>query len=117
MCSTGYDAMSRRPIPILQDLSGPKLRLGELPGGSFQCNLGEHVFFVKEPSIKPGEFCCSYTGLVDDLHEGASILLADGSVGLQVVSKTSHVVETRVTLPGIVYSKQGIASPNAKLVT
>jgi len=108
-------AAVRRPIPILQDLSGPKLRLGELPGGSFQCNLGEHVFFVKEPSIKPGEFCCTYAGLVNDLDEGNTILLADGSVGLEVVSKTPHVVETRVTLPGIVYSKQGIASPNARL--
>lgn len=108
-------AAVRRPIPILQDLSGPKLRLGELPGGSFQCNLGEHVFFVKEPSIKPAEFCCSYAGLVDDLHEGDNILLADGSVGLEVVGKTARAVETRVTLPGIVYSKQGIASPNARL--
>ncbi|MFT3882718.1 MAG: pyruvate kinase [Gemmatales bacterium] len=105
----------KRQIPILQDLSGPKLRLGELPGGSFQCNLGEHVFFVREPSIKPGEFCCTYAGLVNDLDEGNTILLADGSVGLEVVSKTQHIVETRVTLPGIVYSKQGIASPNARL--
>jgi len=108
-------AAVRRPIPILQDLSGPKLRLGELPGGSFQCNLGEHVFFVREPSIKPGEFCCTYAGLVNDLDEGNTILLADGSVGLEVISKTQHIVETRVTLPGIVYSKQGIASPNARL--
>lgn len=108
-------AAVRKPIPILQDLGGPKLRLGELPGGSCQCNIGEHLFFVKEPSIKPGELSCSYTGLVDDLHEGDSILLADGSVALEVVSKTLNVVEARVTLPGIVYSKQGIASPNARL--
>lgn len=105
----------RKPIPILQDLSGPKLRLGEIPGGSFACNFGEHVFFVKEPSIKPGEFHCSYTGLVDDLSEGDNVLLADGSIALEVVSKTKDKVEARVTLPGIVYSKQGIASPNAKL--
>ncbi|HMP15559.1 MAG TPA: pyruvate kinase, partial [Gemmatales bacterium] len=78
----------RKPIPILQDLSGPKLRLGELPGGSYACNLGEHVFFVREPSIKLGEFSCSYSGLVDDLSEGDHILIADGSVALEVVSKT-----------------------------
>ncbi|MBL8821687.1 MAG: pyruvate kinase [Planctomycetia bacterium] len=105
----------RKPIPILQDLSGPKLRLGEIPGGSFACNFGEHVFFVKEPSINPGEFHCSYTGLVDDLSEGDNVLLADGSVALEVISKTKDKVEARVTLPGMVYSKQGIASPNAKL--
>lgn len=108
-------AAVRRPIPILQDLGGPKIRLADLPGGSFACNLGEHVFFVREPSIKPGEFCCSYTGLVDDLCEGDNVLLADGSVGLEVLSKSKKAVEARVTLPGLVYSKQGIASPNAKL--
>jgi pyruvate kinase len=108
-------AAVRKPIPILQDLSGPKLRLGELPGGSFTCNLGEHVFFVREPSIKLGEFSCSYKGLVDDLNEGDHILIADGSVALEVMSKTKDMVETRVTLPGVVYSKQGVASPNAKL--
>ncbi|HQR41226.1 MAG TPA: pyruvate kinase [Gemmatales bacterium] len=108
-------AAVRKPIPILQDLGGPKIRLGELPGGNFACNLGDHVFFVREPSIKPGEFACSYTGLVDDLNEGDNVLLADGSVGLEVLSKTQNAVEARVTLPGIVYSKQGIAAPNARL--
>lgn len=108
-------AAVRRPIAILQDLGGPKIRLGELPGGSFACNLGEHVFFVRQPSIKPGEFSCTYAGLVDDLQDGDNVLLADGSVGLEVLSKTKDVVEARVTLPGLVYSKQGIASPNAKL--
>lgn len=104
-----------RPIPILQDLSGPKLRLGELPGGNYQCNIGERVFFIQEPTGVPGEFSCTYSGLVSDLKEGDSVLLADGSVALEVVSKTRGRVETRVTLPGIVYSKQGVASPNARL--
>jgi pyruvate kinase len=108
-------AAVRKPIAILQDLGGPKIRLGELPGGNFACNLGEHVFFVREPSLKPGEFYCTYHGLVDDLSEGDSVLLADGSVGLEVLSKTSNAVEARVTLPGIVYSKQGIAAPKARL--
>lgn len=108
-------AAVRRPIPILQDLSGPKLRLGELPGGSYQCNIGERVCFVKTATGKAAEFTCSYAGLVDDLSEGDHILLADGSVALEVISKSSDTVETRVTLPGIVYSKQGVASPNAKL--
>jgi pyruvate kinase len=104
-----------RPIAVLQDLGGPKLRLGEIPGGSMMCHLGDTVRIVKVPSGQADELTCSYPGLVDDLREGDSVLLADGTVALQVISKSKDQVETKVTLPGMVASRQGIASPSAKL--
>src|SRR5690349_10342556 len=44
----------KRPLAVLQDLGGPKLRLGEIPGGNLMCYLGDRVRFVKEPTGKPG---------------------------------------------------------------
>jgi len=105
----------RKPIAILQDLGGPKLRLGELPGGNLMCYLGNKVRFVKEATGQPGELTCTYPGLVDDLSVGDLILLADGSVAVRIIERQPGVAIAEVTLPGVLSSRQGIAAPGAKL--
>ena len=47
-----------RPIAVLMDLAGPKIRLGELPGGQYHCVAGEQIRFIRgqKPSSRPGEF-------------------------------------------------------------
>src|SRR5262245_31131023 len=59
-----------RPVAVLQDLGGPKLRLGEIPGGSKTCNLGDTIRIVRVPSGQADELTCSYPGLVADLRAG-----------------------------------------------
>jgi pyruvate kinase len=108
-------AALRKPMAILQDLGGPKLRLGDIPGGELNCHLGDRVRFVKEPTGKPGDLTCTYSGLVDDLHVGDTILLADGTVAVKVFEKSSGSVTAEVTLPGVLASKQGVATPSARL--
>lgn len=103
------------PLAILQDLGGPKLRLGEIAGGMVQCHVGEHFVLTRSPRGRPNELTSNYDGLLDDLREGDQVLFADGTVGMKVVAKSQDAVTLTVTLPGELRSRQGIAAPHARL--
>ncbi len=105
------------PIAVLMDLAGPKIRLGELPGGQFHCIAGEHIRFIREesPSARPGEFTTTYAALIDELAVGDKIVLADGMVTLIVLAVGEEAAECRITQSGLVRSRQGVNLPGVKL--
>jgi len=75
-----------QPIGLLADLSGPKIRLGNIPGDDFVCELGATVEFIRgEQTHEPGKLTCTYEQLIDDVRPGDRILMADGTVSLKVV--------------------------------
>jgi pyruvate kinase len=109
-----------RPIGILGDLAGPKIRLEELPGGSRMCLAGEKIEFVRKHDPKnPQRLTCTYDKLVDDLEIEDRVLLADGTVLMRVVDKQAR--EGRVTClveqGGEIRSRQGLNLPGALLST
>lgn len=105
-----------QPLAILADLAGPKMRLGELAGGEYDCATDSTVTFVRgtEPQ-KPGFFTTTYEPLIDDLKVGDRVLLADGTVTLEVVSKTADSAVCRVVQGGKVRSRQGVNLPGVEL--
>jgi pyruvate kinase len=110
----------QRPIGILGDLSGPKIRLGQLPEAGFQCQLGERVEFVRSPSPdRTDQLTCSYERLIDDLQPGDRVLLADGTVALRVESSNPAAgrVVCLVEQPGLIRSRQGVNLPGVNLST
>ena len=109
-----------RPIGILGDLSGPKIRLRELPQGMLECVAGMRVEFVRESDpLQPLQLTCTYDALVDDLQVGDLILLADGAVSMRVVEKpfAGDRVVCEVVQPGVIRNRQGINLPGALLST
>jgi pyruvate kinase len=109
--------ITQRVAAVLQDLSGPKIRLGEIPGGEVVCNLGERFTLVAEPDRPddPWQLTCSYRELPDDLKVGDDVLFADGTVAMRVVEAGPGVATLEVTLPGRLRSRQGINLPGAAL--
>jgi pyruvate kinase len=112
--------MLQRPLGLLGDLSGPKIRLGELPDDGFLCRAGETVEFVREPT--PGrtdQLTCTYERLIDDLQVGDRVLLADGLVALRVtaVDRVPGRAACLVEQPGRVRSRQGVNLPGVALST
>ena len=74
-----------RPVGVLVDLAGPKIRLGEIASGSVECVEGSDVFFIRGPATdRPHHFVTTYPTLVDELAVGDSIMLADGTISLVV---------------------------------
>ncbi|MCY2965267.1 MAG: pyruvate kinase [Planctomycetota bacterium] len=107
-----------RPVGVLGDLSGPKIRLEEIPGGVASCVMGEQFIFAREPDLAdPKVFTCTYDRLIDDLRVNDRVLLADGTVGLRVVERTDDRVICVVEQPGEVRSRQGVNLPGAVLST
>src|SRR5688572_760386 len=105
-----------RPIGILVDLAGPKIRLGEIPGGQRELREGESVRFVRgETAENPDDLVTTYAPLIDDLAVGNRVMLVDGTIGLRVEEKTADYARCIVTQGGLVRSRQGVNLPGARL--
>lgn len=105
-----------RPIGVLTDLGGPKLRLGELHQGQVECRPDDRLQFVRgEQSSQPGDLVSNYPRLIDEVKVGDRVMLADGTVSLTVEKCGADVAVCRVTQSGIVRSRQGINLPGVKL--
>jgi pyruvate kinase len=112
-------ALSRergRHVAVLQDLAGPKMRLGPIPGDLVECPLGETFTLVAERSSEsPRELTCSYRELANDLSSGETVLFADGTVAMVVTETAPGRACLRVTLPGRLRSRQGLNLPGSQL--
>jgi pyruvate kinase len=105
-----------RHVAILQDLCGPKMRLGPVPGDVIDCQLGEEFTLVSEPSPDGvRELTCSYKELPDDLKPGETVLFADGNVAMAVTDTSPGVARLKVTLAGRLRSRQGVNLPGSNL--
>ncbi|MDR0869801.1 MAG: pyruvate kinase [Planctomycetaceae bacterium] len=104
------------PIGVHADLAGPKMRLGEIPGGEYRCTPAVPMKFVRgKTATEPNTFTTTYEPLIDDLNVGDRIMLADGTVAVQVAEKTPDYVVCSVVQGGVVRSRQGVNLPGAKL--
>lgn len=110
----------KRPVGLLADLSGPKIRLGQLPEEGVLCGEEDRIEFVRgDAPYVPKVLTCTYPQLIDDLKPGDRVLLADGMVALRVMEKAadgSRVV-CGVEQPGTIRSRQGINLPGVTLST
>jgi pyruvate kinase len=105
-----------RHIGVLQDLCGPKMRLGPIPGDLVECPLGEEFTLVADrTSDSARELTCSYRELTNDLKPGESVLFADGTVAMTVTDVGPGRARLRVTLPGRLRSRQGLNLPGSEL--
>ena len=112
------DAAGRagRPVAILQDLPGPKLRIGPLRDDIVELKPGDLVTFACGPGESLGDakrMSITWPGLADALEPQAVIYLADGSVRLRVkqVRSAASEVEAEVEVGGAVASRQGLNIP------
>ncbi len=105
-----------RPVALLQDIQGPKIRVGTFPGGAVELAVGDELRLeAGEHEGASGTLAIGYEHLVDDLDSGQSILLADGRVRLVVEGSDGDALTARVVDPGTVKDRQGAAFPGAPL--
>lgn len=108
-----------RKVALLQDLPGPKLRIGPLRDDVAELHPGETVTLVCGQSIEGDatRMSVGWSGLADAVEPGDEIFLADGSVRLNVeaVRNGSGEIDARVDLGGAVASRQGVNVPGELL--
>jgi pyruvate kinase len=104
-------------IAILGDLQGPKLRVGEIEGGSMLVLEGEILTFTNTKLVGTKErIYVSYPNLHEDVKVGNIIMIDDGKLEVKVVSiEKNHDVKVVVKLGGIISSKKGINLPDTKI--
>lgn len=112
-----------KPITILQDLQGPKLRVGNLPGDAVQLTPGEVIVLSSHPEDAKQD--PQYAGrdiipfdvpnLEKSVTPGNRILMDDGALEIEVVGTSPNSVEARVVIGGVLKSHKGVNLPRANL--
>jgi len=110
-----------RPIAILQDLSGPKIRTGRLAGGGpVELKDGAAVRITTDETIlgTAERISTSYDPLPRDVKPGDRILMDDGNLELRVLRTLSDTeVEAEVVHGGLLKSNKGMNLPGVSLST
>jgi len=104
-----------RDIGILQDLRGPKIRVGELAEGGVELEVDQMIDLVVHGPSSPDTLPIQYPYLLEDVEAGNRILLADGSVELQVMEKQPDRLRCKVLVGGEVHSRKGVNLPSSPL--
>ncbi|MGB7926278.1 MAG: pyruvate kinase [Pyrinomonadaceae bacterium] len=107
----------KRPLSVLVDLSGPKIRTSVLKNGT-SVQLDTNALFTITTRSVAGdahEVSTNYPGMARDLKEGARLLLDDGAIELRVERTTDTDVITRVVNGGTLGERKGINLPGIEL--
>lgn len=104
------------PVTILQDLQGPKIRVGQLPG-AISLQAGESVTLVPmaENNNQVDTIPIDYPYLADEARPGAQVLLDDGLLELKVEAVSSKAVRCQVIKGGMLKSRKGVNLPSLNL--
>ncbi|WP_071516378.1 pyruvate kinase [Geitlerinema sp. PCC 9228] len=107
-----------QPVGILQDLQGPKIRLGHFENGSITLNKGDRFTLTSKTVTGTCEIASvTYEPLADEVPEGATILLDDGKVEMQVeqVDRANRSLHCRVVAGGSLSNSKGVNFPGVYL--
>jgi pyruvate kinase len=107
-----------KPVGILQDLQGPKIRLGQFEKGSIVLKRDDP--FILTSHIQPGTqeiSSVTYEPLADEVPEGATILLDDGKVEMKVetIDRAAKELHCRVVVGGPLSNSKGVNFPGVYL--
>jgi pyruvate kinase len=110
------EARIGKPIAILQDLQGPKIRLGTFAGGSALLRRGDAFVLTTEAVSGTAERASiSYGGFARDVKAGDRVLLDDGRIALDVEEIRDTDVRCRVAVGGLVRDHKGVNLPRTAL--
>jgi pyruvate kinase len=104
----------RRPVGVLVDLQGPKLRVGAFAdeGG---VTLAEGAVFTLDSDPKPGDdkrVHLPHPEILEALEPGHALILDDGKLRLVVESATPYRAQTRVVIGGVLKARKGVSLPD-----
>ncbi|QOY51747.1 pyruvate kinase [Candidatus Sulfurimonas baltica] len=107
-------------VGVLQDISGPKIRIGELED-NFELQEGNTIIFHKDTivgrciDIGRYEVSINYPEILTQLHVGDYIYLYDGIIRTKVIACSAENIEVIVENNGTLSSKKGVNFPNTEL--
>lgn len=107
-----------QPVGILQDLQGPKIRLGKFENGSITLKKGDLFILTSRSVLGTNEISSvTYEPLAEEVPGGSTILLDDGRMEMRVekVDKANRELHCRVMLDGVLSNNKGVNFPGVYL--
>jgi len=105
-----------RPITVLMDLQGPKLRVGLFQGGQVVLKPGANFRLDLDKELgSEARVCLPHPEIFAALKPGASLLINDGHLRLRVKTCGKDFAETEVVIPGVISDRKGVNVPDVTL--
>jgi pyruvate kinase len=105
-----------KPVAVMLDLSGPKIRTGKLRGGQAQLEDNSELrITTEEIEGDASRFSTNYEFLPEDVSAGDRILIDDGQIELQVLQTAPTEVVARVIHGGVLHDHKGINLPGVRV--
>jgi pyruvate kinase len=106
----------KRPITVLMDLQGPKLRVGQFAGGKVILKPGSIFRLDLDPSLgDETRACLPHPEIFEALTPGAALLVDDGHLRLRVKTCGKDFAETEVVIAGVITDRKGVNVPDVTL--
>ncbi len=109
-------AKQGRQVTILQDLQGPRIRIGEVENGAVTLKNGRGVVLSANRGIKSTakHITISYDALHDDVTLGGTVLIDDGQLELVIERIEGRRIHARVVAGGVLRSRKGVNLPRVR---
>src|SRR5213594_602707 len=104
-----------RPVAILQDLPGPKLRVGKLATEPLHLQRLDTISLTTKPTNAKSKIPIAYPDLPKAVKKGDTIFLADGTIRIEVLRAKKDEVEGRVINGGDLTSGKGVNLPRLRI--
>lgn len=106
-----------KTVSILQDLSGPKIRVGRMKEGGVELKKGEKFLLTNREIIGDERgVSVNYAALPGEVRSGDSILLSDGTIELRVLESNGQNVQCRIIVGGVLTSQKGVNFPTRSIL-
>ena len=111
-----YAAEAGRPIGVLADLPGPKIRAGQFPEGGVSLPAGTFVRLSPGEAMSTAEsISVDYATLLDDIRTGDRLIIGDGAISLRVVAVGTGEAEALIESGGWTQGRPGVHLPSARM--
>ncbi|MEZ5979100.1 MAG: pyruvate kinase [Planctomycetota bacterium] len=106
----------RRPVALMADIQGPKLRMGRFADKSRELEVGDRLVVRQGDEIaEPGEVYFNFEGFLDRVEPGHRMLLADGAVELVAIDVARDHIVTEVVREGAISDRKGVNLPDSRI--
>ena len=110
-------SIRRKPIAVLADLQGPKIRVGMIPDPGMELAEGDELVFIADPeaAIEQGRVTIDYLPLPDEAKVGERVLMDDGALEARITAIEGKEVRSTVVVGGVLKARKGVNLPESDL--
>ena len=103
------------PVSVLQDIQGPKIRVGKLNKDKIKLNEGHKFFITSDNIIGNIDEISIDNNIISDIKENERILIDDGKIELRVIKKEKNKVKVEVKRGGVLLQRKGVNLPESDI--